>query len=79
VPDNLAVNEVEGVKAAHCHLSKLQQSDSIPQDVTDASAAGRPLATPFCGVEVYPAPTAAAAPPGMRESPEVMDYLSLVG
>lgn len=49
VPDNPAVNEVAGVKAAHCHLSKLQQGGSVPQDITDASAAGWPLAAPSLG------------------------------
>lgn len=75
MPGNLAVNEVEGVKAAHCHLSKLQQGGSVPQDITggSASAAGWPLATPSLGhrwVYVYPASTAAAAPLGMQESRE---------
>lgn len=49
MPDNFAVNEVEGVKDAYCHLSELQQGGSVRQDIIDASAAGWPLATRALG------------------------------
>lgn len=44
MPDDLAVNEAEGVKGACCHLSKLQQGGSVPQDIADAAGSSRPLA-----------------------------------